>query len=74
MLDGTGEPVAALDRAGINELLDSGVASGGMRPKLRACLEALAGGVRRILIVGAAEEQALLRAFDPRADIGTRIT
>ncbi len=74
VFDGTGEQVAALDRGGINELLDAGVASGGMRPKLRACLEALAGGVSRILIVGAAEEQALLRAFDQNADIGTRIT
>jgi acetylglutamate kinase len=74
VFDGTGEPCATLDRVGINELLDSGVATGGMRPKLRACLEALAADVKRILIVGAAEEQALLRAFDPQAEIGTRIS
>src|SRR5574341_2119525 len=44
--DGDGKQIAELDREGINELLASGVASGGMRPKLRACLEALDAGVR----------------------------
>lgn len=74
VLDAEKRPIALLERAGINELLASGVASGGMRPKLRACLEALEGGVKRILIVGAAEQQALLRAFEPHAGSGTRIS
>src|SRR5438093_7735213 len=72
--DERGEQIAQLDRAGINQLLESGVASGGMRPKLRACLEALEAGVKRILIVGAAEDNALLQALDEDADIGTRIS
>ena len=72
--DERGEPIAQLNRAGINQLLESGVASGGMRPKLRACLEALEAGVERILIIGAAEENALLRAFDEDESIGTSIT
>ncbi len=73
VLDGDGKQIAELDRAGISELLGSGVATGGMRPKLRACLEALDAGVRRILIVGAAEENSLLRVLKSGEFIGTRI-
>jgi acetylglutamate kinase len=72
--DASGHQMARLDRAAINQLLESGVASGGMRPKLRACLEALDEGVKRIVIVGAAEENALLQALDPSAEIGTLIS
>lgn len=72
--DERGEQIAQLDRAGIKQLLESGVASGGMRPKLRACLEALDAGAKRILIVGAAEENALLQALDEDVNIGTLIT
>ncbi len=73
VLDGAGQPIAELQRAQINELLVSGVASGGMRPKLRACLEALDAGVKRILIVGAATENVLPRAFADEANLGTCI-
>jgi acetylglutamate kinase len=72
--DAGGEQIAELDRAGIDRLLESGVASGGMRPKLRACREALESGVRRILIIGAAEQNSLKRALESGEAIGTRIT
>jgi acetylglutamate kinase len=74
VLDGDGGQIAELDRAGINELLGSGVASGGMRPKLRACLEALDAGVERILIVGAAEGNSLLRVLKLGESVGTLIS
>jgi acetylglutamate kinase len=74
VLDGDGRQIAELDRAGINELLGSGVASGGMRPKLRACREALDAGVKRILIVGAAEENSLLRVLKLEESVGTLIS
>ncbi len=66
--------IAELDRARVNQLLESGVASGGMRPKLRACLEALDAGVKRILIIGAGEENSLLRALRAGEALGTRIS
>lgn len=71
--DAEGQPIAKLNRAGINELLESGVASGGMRPKLRACLEALDAGVRRIAIIGAATEMSLQRVLSGE-ELGTSIT
>ncbi len=74
VLDGDGRQIAELGRERINELLESGVASGGMRPKLRACLEALEAGVKRILIIGAAEEGSLLRVLKLNELVGTRIS
>lgn len=73
VLDGAGKQIRELNRAGINELMASGVASGGMRPKLRACLEALDAGVKRILIVGAAEENVLTRVLQNHEPMGTMI-
>lgn len=73
VLDGEGRLIDELNRAGINELMTSGVASGGMRPKLRACTEGLEAGVRRILIVGAAEETVLTRVLQNNESLGTTI-
>lgn len=59
----------------IDRLLVSGVASGGMRPKLRACLEAIGGGVQTIRIVGAMEPRILERVLTSENDSpGTTIT
>lgn len=73
VLDKNGDHIADLDRERINDLLASGVASGGMRPKLRACLEALDAGVGSVLIIGAAQESALLKAVNSDDALGTRI-
>ncbi len=72
--DEHGKTIATLNRERINELLESGVAHGGMRPKLRACLSALEAGVKRILIVGAAEENSLFRACLQQEAVGTVIS
>lgn len=72
--DENGATIANLNRERINELLTSGVAHGGMRPKLRACLSALDAGVKRILIIGAAEENSLVRASLQQEPIGTLIS
>ena len=45
-----------------------------MRPKLRACLEALEAGVERILIIGAAQEDSLLKVMKSNEPLGTRIS
>lgn len=71
--DGHGARIAELDRARINDLLSGGVATGGMRPKLRACLEALDAGVRNIAIIGAAQENSLTRVLKSSESLGTRI-
>ena len=71
--DVNGLQIDSLDRAGILDLLDSGVATGGMRPKLRACLEALDRGIERIRIVGASTANVLPKAILENQQIGTSI-
>ncbi len=72
--DADGNILSNLNREQINELLTSGVAYGGMRPKLRACLSALDAGVKRIQIIGAAEPHSLLRACLQKEVVGTVIS
>jgi len=72
--DEIGERIAELDRKRIEDLLSGGVATGGMRPKLRACLEALAAGVRNIAIIGAAQTCSLTRVLTSGESLGTRIS
>jgi acetylglutamate kinase len=74
VLDADGRQIALLDRTGIYALLDSGVASGGMRPKLRACLEAIEAGVKRVLIIGAGQEHSISRVLKTDEALGTRIS
>lgn len=50
LLDGAGNVVPALDAAALEQLLASPVVTGGMRPKLLAARQALASGVREIVI------------------------
>jgi acetylglutamate kinase len=71
--DEHGKRIAELDQSRINDLLSGGVATGGMRPKLRACLEALESGVRNIAIIGAAQPDSLTRVLKSGESIGTRI-
>ncbi|MBX5465390.1 MAG: acetylglutamate kinase [Clostridia bacterium] len=55
-------------------LLASGEAAGGMRPKLEACLEALAGGAPRVVIVDGRAPHALLRALGGELEgVGTEL-
>ena len=51
VLDGSGRTIDALDAAGIERLMTSGVATDGMVAKLSACREALASGVEKIHLV-----------------------
>ena len=71
--DERGAQIASLGRTRINELLANGVANGGMRPKLRACLEALVAGVGRVRIVGAQVENILVRVILEGEPLGTLI-
>jgi len=50
--DGGGRTLSRLTAAAAGDLLSSGVASGGMRPKLTAALEAIRLGVEQVVIAG----------------------
>jgi multidrug efflux pump subunit AcrA (membrane-fusion protein) len=61
------------DVDGLEAMLGSGKADGGMIPKLESCLHALRGGVRRAHILDGRIPHALLLEFFTREGIGTMI-
>jgi acetylglutamate kinase len=63
--DGAGKPISSLNRASAEALVKSGVAAGGMIPKLEACLRSLQGGATAHIIDGR-REHALIRLLDGR--------
>jgi len=61
------------DVGGLEALLASGKADGGMIPKLESCVRALRGGVRRAHILDGRVPHALLLEFFTREGIGTMV-
>ena len=72
VMDGGGRVIPRLDRRRANTLLNSGVAGGGMIPKLQACLRGLEGGATADIIDGR-HPNALLDCLQGRTT-GTTIT
>jgi acetylglutamate kinase len=69
-MDGDGRVVRELDASRLEGLLAQGSAvTGGMLPKLRACLEAIRGGVAEVVIAGPRRHRAALRGGEG----GTRL-
>jgi len=65
--------VAFAGPAELQELLASGAVKGGMRPKVEACLRAVAGGVRRTHIIDGRAADALLIEVFTGSGSGTMI-
>lgn len=62
-----------LDEMEVRRLVESGVISGGMRPKVEACLAALDAGVRKAHIVDGRMTHSLLLEIFTREGAGTQI-
>lgn len=73
VLDAEGRLIPHLDRAEIARLAANGTISGGMIPKVEACLNALRGGCRRALILDGRQPGALRRFLREKEPLGTMI-
>ena len=62
-----------LDEPSVERLIKDGVISGGMRPKVEACIAALDGGVRKAHIIDGRMEHSLLLEVFTSAGVGTQI-
>lgn len=71
--DKDGHLISRIARAKVEELIQSGVVSGGMIPKVQACLRAL-DGVRRAHIIDGRVSHALVRELFTTGGVGTMIT
>ena len=65
--------ISEIDAAGLDALVQSGAVSEGMIPKIRSCIDAVAGGVRRAHILYGRLPHALLLEFFTRSGVGTMV-
>jgi acetylglutamate kinase len=65
--------VSRIDVAGLEALLDAGSVGEGMLPKIRSCIDAVKGGVRRAHVLDGRLPHALLLEFFTREGIGTMV-
>ena len=73
ILDGDGELLSSLRQPEVKRLIDSGVISGGMLPKVQACVEALEGGVAKAHILDGRTPHAMLLELFTDGGIGTEM-
>ncbi|MDD3344259.1 MAG: acetylglutamate kinase [Sulfurospirillaceae bacterium] len=73
VLDKEGKLLSTLDKAQINALKKDGTISGGMIPKLDACLETIRNGVENAHIIDGRIEHSLLLELFTKDGIGTII-
>ena len=73
VLDRQGKLISTLKIEAARELIDDGTINGGMIPKTNGCLEALAGGVKKVHIVDGRKAHAILLEIFTRTGVGTEI-
>ncbi len=73
LLDKKGNVLSTLSKARINSLVKNGTITGGMLPKVTACLEAISAGVSKTHIVDGRIPHCLLLEIFTREGVGTEI-
>jgi acetylglutamate kinase len=73
VLDADERLIPELTAAEARSLIESGVVSGGMTPKVETCLEAVAGGVEAAVIVDGRVPHAILLELFTEGGVGTLI-
>lgn len=74
VLDDNKNLISSLTKNGVLDLINSGVISGGMIPKVEACLEALDYNVSKAHIIDGRVEHAILLELFTDYGIGTEVT
>ena len=73
VMDRNGQLISTLSEDQAEMLIDQGIASGGMIPKLRCCLSAIAGGVPKAHVIDGRVSHGLLLEILTEEGIGTEI-
>jgi acetylglutamate kinase len=68
-----GSVMARLNTTDVAGLIEGSVVSGGMMPKLEACIQALKRGVGRVRILPAAQVEVLPLFYFTRIECGTEV-
>ena len=73
VLNDNGELLTNLDVAEVKRLIKKEIISGGMLPKVNACITALGGGVKKTHIIDGRVEHAVLLELFTNTGIGTLV-
>lgn len=73
VLDGEGNLINTMNDSDAEEMIRSGVIEGGMYPKVKCCLKALRGGVKKTHIIDGRLKHAVLLEIFTDKGIGTEI-
>ena len=73
ILDEHGNLISTLTKKEAEELIERNIITGGMLPKVRACIEALEGHVRKTHIIDGRIDHAILLEIFTKKGIGTEI-
>jgi len=73
ILDENGNLFPSLDREQVEEMLKKQTISAGMIPKVKACLAALEGNVKKVHIINGTNAHALAMEIFTESGIGTEI-
>lgn len=73
VLDGDGNLINTMNDSNAEEMVRSGVIEGGMYPKVKCCLKALKGGVKKTHIIDGRLKHAVLLEIFTDKGIGTEI-
>jgi acetylglutamate kinase len=73
-MDATGRVLTGLNSAEVDRLIADGVIRGGMLPKIRCALEAVAGGVHSAHIIDGTVPHAVLLEIFTHEGVGTLIS
>ena len=73
VLDGSGELINTLNNCEAEEMIQSGIIAGGMYPKVKCCLKALKGGVKKAHIIDGRLKHAVILEMFTDQGIGTEI-
>jgi acetylglutamate kinase len=68
-----GERLGSLNAAEADKLIEEGVITGGMIPKVRCALSAVAGGVEKVHVIDGRKQHALLLEIFTDSGVGTEI-
>jgi len=69
----SGQVISTLTRREAVDIIESGIASGGMIPKLKCCLEAIEEGVQKAHIIDGRVENSIVLEIFTRGGIGTEV-
>jgi acetylglutamate kinase len=73
ILDKAGKTITGMSRTDVDKLIADGTIYGGMLPKVRCALDAIAGGVHAAHIIDGRVERAVLLELFTDAGVGTLI-